>query len=404
MKPFGSFGHAHGSRNPTFAMPSLPHLIILVIAMLRSTCCTFLGTSHSHDQLSGVWQVTMESHGPWKPVSQGPDQGRNICLRGKQVPDLYVMGTQKSATSSLAYDLMGVGIQSAAGKKHNGRPKKELHWFDHHLHWDAVKSHSLENERGRWLQFMPNCSQSFWRQQNPRRVLADFTPDYMPLVPPPASMHLPNLTISSEHVNLPKMLRLFYGDAAKKVTLVVMLREPLSRMQSAWYAAKACNNFSCICMSCNSSSFQVALADQLTNASRSPPELTSWFWFSMYARQLQQWLTKFAPNQLYVIPFSTYAHGNKDIVCKELSERLGYKIDCTSRSKAGHHSWSNPHPELEKDVSPELRSKFESWIAGENDLLVQLLTRAHQDGAGLANFHGEAGSEADVGAWLRDAW
>merc|ERR1719198_1171217 len=61
----------------------------------------------------------------------------SLCMDGKLVPKVYLLGAQKSATTSLAFDLMKAGIKSAAGRS------KE---------WGMLESGASRDE---WLEQLP---------------------------------------------------------------------------------------------------------------------------------------------------------------------------------------------------------------------------------------------------------
>merc|ERR1719469_415544 len=97
----------------------------------------------------------------------------------------------------------------------------------------------------------------------------------------------------SEFINLPNTLLNFYGHMSKQITFVAMIREPLSRMQSAWYAARECDNHAICMKDCSGTSFDADLREAMLNAHKEPPLYTEWLWTGMYGRQLEQWLKKF---------------------------------------------------------------------------------------------------------------
>lgn len=345
------------------------------------------------------WQTKTPS--PWQLLAQDEDtEGRNLCIEGKQVPDFYVLGVQKCATSSLANDLMGAGVANVHGDKN----PKEFHWFDHRM---DLTSAAQEDEisvvnRESWLSWMPSCpgpTDGVVR----RKALADFTPDYLRIVPRPLDFKFVGKWMQAQIADeaAPRYMRQMYAGQEHLLSFAVMFREPLAQMQSAWYHA-ASFNFTNACNSCRAPSFRVALHRALAGMRKSPPELSAWVWTTMYARQLSPWFEKFDASQFYMIPMHQLSGADKDQICVDISERLNFKAVCDSRGKESLHSWSHPHPDVDEDAGPELREAFDELMLPEKDRLVRLLTEA--SGMGLANFRGERGNYGDVSKWLDESW
>eukprot|EP00971_Amphidinium_carterae_P287100 5699246-Amphidinium_carterae.1 len=166
-----------------------------------------------------------------------------ICQRGRQVPNLYVLGTEKAASSELGVVLIQSGVDTPLHKNkphgkvvfsHTGIPNKEFHFFDG---WGSVRAdmkYSLQSLKARWHRFMPKCSNSAMKP------LADMTPINLALTPVQlGSMKLdarPYEQILTHHtMELPSRLRQLYGAQYTTVRFLITLREPVARMQSAWW-------------------------------------------------------------------------------------------------------------------------------------------------------------------------
>jgi len=352
---------------------------------------------------------------PWA-ASNKSDQyvshGRNLCVKGKQVPDLYVLGVQKAATTSLAMDLSAAGMTPVPLVEPTGvSSAKERHFFDY-----KIRQYEIENDNqtaprqelsSMFLDGIAgngNCSDA---STDPRSVMADFTPDYLRLVPRPKSDYGPGLMTVNRwdlDISMPWRLRSIYGDEnAAKVQFAILLREPLSQMQSAWYNAVDAD-FKSICFSCKAPSFKAALKSHLDQLESPSKPLSEWLWVTFYGRQIEHWVSEFAPSQFYVIPMKHYSKGDKDSVCRELSRRLQFKMECDSHGVAAQHSWAHDHPKLDADVGQELLNRWETAMAKEKKRLVQVLTKAHQQGMTLAGFEGKAGDEVAVQKWLEEGW
>lgn len=323
---------------------------------------------------------------PWAPPARAG--GTEICQDGKALPKLYLLGAQKCGTSSLARDLRCAGI--AAVPSRNGDPK-ENRFFAAKTRWRGA-----EVERGLWLHQLPACRSESELARLPPRVVSDMTPNNMRAV---LGMQQ---TYGGFELDLPKNLRLFYGASANELTMVMLVRSPLSRMQSAWYAAKDCN-FKCICQAdCKAESFQAALKATLEQAKQGV--FTPWLWTSMYGRQLERWAAEFEPSQFYVIPYKEYADGNADQICSDLAARLNFPMQCASAGAEVSHQWHNEHPHLTDDVTPELLEEFNEVIQEENMRFVTALSEGRNKGMGLAGFAGQDASGQEVWAWLEERW
>lgn len=302
----------------------------------------------------------------------------------------------------MSWDLLGTGIEAVGDENW-----KEFHFFDSRMQWGRWGSGGLDREMAHWRASLPGCGEG-----DKRRVAADLTPSYMRMVPLPDGIApnggMPPMNYDEAGhpevgtINLPQVLDHFYDGLAGRVTFLVMLREPLARMQSAYYAAKACS-FKCICMGCKSENFSEALDSHLHKAMRQ--RVSDWIWTSTYAAQIEGWLTVFQPSQLVVVPYLVYVSGDKDSICRAVSSRTGYQMDCDSRGDPAAHEWDNRHPSLLEDVpSQALLDSWNAYMGPEVDRLVATLARAQVGGATLVSFAGTAGSEADIRQWLVSSW
>jgi len=350
--------------------------------------------------------------------------GRNLCAGGKQLPDLYVLGVQKCSTSSLAKALMAAGVKNV----HSPENKKELHFFnmpiklDYSLEWEENtgrpwkeykeelldiiiwKGLNLEQNRKLWYDYnMPDCPVA---SRAERSVLADFTPDYVRIVPKTDDLGLieePNWRpVDRMNISLPKFMRKMYGDAASnKLTFTIMLRNPIAQVQSAWYMSEASGFV--YCRGCKGTNFQTVLREHLTGMLKKKNRVASlWLYTAMYARQIEEWLEHYDASQFFVIPMMELGRDDTTEICREFSRRLSYTMEC--RPGAMDHTWSGKHPPVEDDTTPELMADFNKLMKGENDRLVTLLAKAHNRGMSLAHYHGKAGDEGAIREWLFAGW
>jgi len=350
----------------------------------------------SFPYLSLLEAATHPTH-PWKPCAKSEqffNNGRNICIEGRRVPDFYLLGAMKSGTTSLYHDLKFAGVHKAPVRKY----RKEFHFFDREL--DPFTPKELMPKK--FLRFMENCS-GLDAPNARRSVLADFTPGNLRLVPRPHE-YVPRLNIAydwDEDISMPWRLRYIYGDErASKIQFAILLREPLSQMQSAWYMFRAIgapNYFA-------APSFREALKPTIDGLESTPKQLTGWLWWSFYGRQIEYWTSQFPASQFLVIPMKHYTHGDKDAVCWELSKRLGFAIHCDSRGLPPSHIRNITHDPVNEDAGQDLRDKFDRLMAEEKKRLVRVLTKGHREGMSLSGFHGEVGNEEAVREWLDAGW
>lgn len=340
----------------------------------------------------------------------------NICADGKLLPELYLLGAQKSATRAYAEDMAHLGISNAG-------VWKEFHFWD--KEWNSSNPTSEDDfklQRSAWLDLLPDCT------NGTRAVLADYTPSNLRLVPLPKGTkptgshwglwflgHNATDDVESathDALNLPFALQTIYGEAlSARLTLVVLLREPLARMQSAWYAASSLteenHNIWQQCHDCKAHSFIDALERTVKKAEKSPPVYDDWLWTSMYARHLDAWLTHFAPQQLYIVPYKFYVEGgdNRTQVCWDIMRRLDFQANCTRLQTLDAVPKANKPPALEDENIPKATlSSFNHIMDAENKQLVTLLAEAWSRGTELALFRGLSGSRREVQEWLEDGW
>eukprot|EP00928_Gymnodinium_smaydae_P088639 TRINITY_DN72705_c0_g1_i1.p1 TRINITY_DN72705_c0_g1~~TRINITY_DN72705_c0_g1_i1.p1 ORF type:complete len:420 (+),score=86.01 TRINITY_DN72705_c0_g1_i1:117-1376(+) len=352
---------------------------------------------------------TRTTRGPWN----GPNlvaldkNSRNLCSNNKQLPDLYVIGQQKCGTSSLAADLMDAGVANVHGP-HN---PKEFHWFNSvmRMNYQLDGLHGVYRNRKSWEAWMPVCpgtEDETATQQNARRQpLADFTPAYMSVVPRPENMVPtgPWLRVFDSNISIPKeMVKLHGVEAAKKLTLVMMLREPMSQMQSAWYHAESFN-FTNVCASCRAPSFKAALTDLHTGLQQTPPTYNQWLWNVMYGAHLAAWVEQFDASQFYIVPTHIYSKGDSASICQDLSKRMDWAMECKTE-RVVSHQWTHAHPPLEEDVPKTLIEGIRDMLKDDSELLIKTLAKGSKKGMGLANYKGAPGDEHAIAEWLNAGW
>lgn len=377
----------------------------------------------SHTTYEGSWQKL--------PELMQAQEDDNFCVSGRLLPRIFLLGVAKSATTSMAANLMSAGIESVGpdcrGWCHRTENQltnveKELHYFDFKMNWNDTASKPLlqrwSTQKAYWRELMPKCMNSSSGKSRPRRVLADFTPEYFRMVPLPdgsqydnASMahalfRIPHAMGLTPDLTLPSVLKAFYGyRLQRELTFIVMLREPLARMRSLYHC--------CVCprgphgpwaKRCQNTTFATDLRRHISLTSQDPPVYSDWMWGSFYGQHLRYWFDHMKARQFYVIPMRAFTKGDTDSICSDVSERLGFKMGCTSRAglvtwlEHGAHSLRS-----ESDLSASTVIRFRAIFDNDTSLLVKTLSTGYAQGTGLANYGG-SGAPDDIEMWLKQSW
>lgn len=329
-----------------------------------------------------------------------------LCHRGKLLPELYVLGAQKGGTTEFAVDLLDSGVFSAASQRVHTGLEKEWHFFEYWMvaHYQDWQEHDAMED---WYDSLPACDDSRFPRHE-RVILADMTPSNLRLVPLGKSMKRGGPSAFGHTdvaaVNLPVTLNRFYGALSNRVTFVVLMREPLSRMQSAWYHSQAWKAKHGRTMpGAHGASFQQDLLASVEGAEKH--RLSMLLWGSLYGRQLEGYLSEFPASQFVLIPYKYYTELAEEEVCAAVTSHIKYHISCKHIKEGSWVPNSHAHPSLREDVSPELQQRFNDFIAPENALLEKVLLQAFIDGATLPAFHPDGTAELPaLKAWLEKGW
>jgi len=320
----------------------------------------------------------------------------NLCIDGKLVPSFYLLGAQKCATSSFAHELAKAKnvvlpeMASWNGKQRN-LFRKELHFFDYPDRYNHGKPF--------WLQHFPQCPST-------HMVAADFTPSYL------STWEAPN------------RLKQMYGIHSGRLTFLIILREPLARMQSSYY-----HGISGSWVSKQYGSFEL-YADWAVwkyhhgqyrkfhdcRAKSVDADFTSYtgvpFSLSLYKDQIANWLQYFSPQQFMVAPFKAYvkpASGNKLGLVKSVASWRGIDAKIPPQvtnpqdvPRLNVHS----HPSVEADLKPEtyrmIKQVFE--LATGPAKLAELLSPAMTKGLRLYGYKGTAANKGWIASYIQNSW
>jgi len=314
--------------------------------------------------------------------------GGNLCRDGRQIPDFYVLGGKNTATSSLAHDLSQRGVFAAPQNK-----TKEWMFFR------SQGQTPVPKQERKWLHSLPPCPAE-------RVVMADFSVVNLFAVPLPEDLNLTSEVAyandtSALNWNAAARIRRFSGEAAKDLKFLLMLREPLARVQSEYYHTLPLKN----CHGCMvNGSFTESFAFNVGQLQQDPPVVSDWFWKSFYARQVEEYLRHFDAAQFTFVPFKQYISLDPPAFSAALLGRLG--IQAEPWVEASHENAHVLKPPLDEELPPAAASRgaFEAFFAAENERLVRLLAQAQLEGAWLAGYVGAPGDAALIRAWLESSW
>jgi len=315
------------------------------------------------------WTSTWKSRGgePLKP---------NLCESGKLLPELYVIGSQKASTTSLMIDAVaGAGIGC-----HNDFWGKNFNQLSYDL--DGAKIAEL---KANWLKSLPACP------SQGRQILGDFTPTYL------------------TKGEIPLALRAMYKDEdVDRVTIVVMLREPLARTQAHWYMTKP--SFE------HNVTFQEDVESLLNNTPSA--QMKEMMQHTKVGLNLERWLKVFPAKNFIIAPFLAYSHQGGPQTCGELTSRLSMNgVHCeygapwaprafpwAPRPRVDEKHDEPEHPKLEDDIEDDVMDRFNEFMQEDTRALEKLLVDGQQNGMTLLRFDGTPGSKQAVRAWLNKWW
>mmetsp|Transcript_47600 Transcript_47600/g.87478 ORF Transcript_47600/g.87478 Transcript_47600/m.87478 type:complete len:428 (+) Transcript_47600:99-1382(+) len=371
-------------------------------------------------------------HGEYKTAqSHATEVGKLngiLCRNGKWLPELYLLGSVKSATTDLAWALVQNGIPSSVmvGSipdndfwNHNISSydvpflaDKESYFVlqyvqDHNLTWNATDAMAL------WESYMPDCPATSGYSSE-RKLFADFTVMNLPMSAYGETSSQGGIQawgFDATSVQMPLTLERWYGQQLKsRPTFIIMMREPLSQMQSLWYHAQTVYHLQGGVVprqAVGDVAFDDTFLEQLSHTLdlAEAGTITVWLWYAMFGRQIRDWLRHFEPLQFFMVPMQYFIVLARDEFAASLQERLQYPV---AFEVAGPSMNSHPHPKLEEEVPPgsNMRVRFDAFMSGENMLLVQQLHGAYMQGAHLPGFHPEGvnATASEVEAWLTTGW
>lgn len=329
------------------------------------------------DELNGGVEVLEDEDDPMPElVAVEGGNGSNICFGKRLVPECYVIGVVKAATSSFTLEMSEHPGIVCPKNPFTGAKQKEGQFF--------MRDEDMTD-------FFPAC------EKTRRLVGMESAPRYM-----------------LDHC-LPGRIARFYGELKSRLTFVVLLREPLLRLQSDFYYGQQfgwCDwqkdmNFSQFVSQLLGGGYKKYTCAE--NKTRCGDGCSDRLEASLYANQLLRWFETFHPSQFIVIPFKHYIHHGRNGSLQDsapvlLSKKLGI-----SRSFADtvHHDNTNKHPKLSKDLTPgqlvavrRLITKLNGSAAAVAEVVAE-----RAPGATLFGYEGPLPpSRQAVAAWLEQGW
>lgn len=325
-----------------------------------------------------------------------------VCMHGRRMPRIYLLGHQKCGTSTVAKDLAASGVVAAFGKK-------ELHTFDELCGFSRMydqpqlgrcpEYRSLKApDRSKWqLRYLMGCQAT--------NTLADMTP---------ANIRL---------VGLPQLLQGLYGSHGRDLGFVLMLRDPMSRMHSAFYqkhftfknnVAKRGAKLIDVAKYMSSFAAYVAFvkdavpsyADANWTAVSLDYRLDD-FYRSVYSRSLRPWLDEFKRSQFLIVPMKRVfkSTANRIELLEKIRDQFDAQLDTSpiqsgcAELKTKHHD----HPALEQDLPPASLKAFNTlYFQRDVRKLSVLLSRG--DGVPILGYSGDSGSSQGVLKYLTSSW
>lgn len=289
----------------------------------------------------------------------------NVCVDGSLAPELFVIGAQKASTTTLA---------ALFRQSPNVLPsEKELHFFDSNLTF--TKGGGMQG----YLSHFPDC------RQDVRAVAMDATPLYL---------------FKSKFS--PRAIKEAYGDKASRLKFLVILREPVERMQSAYYHGRRDGWAAWY----RRVTFQ-QLANHVLSEAYEGKDWARPFEESKYVPQLSAWFEHFDPSQFVIAPMlynvKPKAEGVEQFLHEYMWNELSVhppehqQVDRILDAKVN----AGDHPNLEDDLKPETLTELQKLMAGYASPW-QLAKLFYGSGAKL--FGCDMCNQDQVAAWLRDSW
>eukprot|EP00618_Florenciella_parvula_P006979 CAMPEP_0119514718 /NCGR_PEP_ID=MMETSP1344-20130328/32450_1 /TAXON_ID=236787 /ORGANISM="Florenciella parvula, Strain CCMP2471" /LENGTH=489 /DNA_ID=CAMNT_0007552057 /DNA_START=59 /DNA_END=1528 /DNA_ORIENTATION=+ len=309
-----------------------------------------------------------------KGGKQSLQERKSLCIDGHIAPTFVMPGCQKCGTTSFYEDMYSYMIDTKTGTLADGDALnttgtsyyseiKEKHFYEHIGEEYPALGGEL-NYIDYWNLY-PECDGAGAKYNTGDNYIisTDFTPNYM---------------FEDE---VPGLMKDAYGGASDRINIFMILREPIARVQSYYYADMGTDlesytsfetyietqlNISANCTGGPAGHLDEPHADWPPCVSVYTNSITQ----SMYGDQLEYWLQYFKPEQFYIVPYTSYVN-DPDSTLKQTAEVLGLKM--TDDVEAA--SWTNvgSHNSIGEDLHPELLDKLVKYFEASNQKVYDLI-------------------------------
>mmetsp|Transcript_13444 Transcript_13444/g.31610 ORF Transcript_13444/g.31610 Transcript_13444/m.31610 type:complete len:459 (-) Transcript_13444:25-1401(-) len=345
-----------------------------------------------------------------KRACMRPFVGR-LCGRGKLLPNLYLLGAQKAASTELWVALARSGVIAASNVASvwSGLGKEHMFWG----HLSSEMTQQGAHNDGSWNKKIERKWYGAWPPCGAQRLRGVRNMSFITMLDAsPNNLWMTELgedltwcrkrwsKMRHDTILLPPQLASLYGPVKTGVTFIVSLREPLSRMQAGFYQQRAFMGD--IFTPANiTATFAPELKIALDLYDQG--EVTFFLWGSLYGRQLEFWFQHFAAEQFVIFPWLYFLKKAQSAVSGALWHAIHRRVDCQSHA----HANGRKHMRLDVEVPPNssLRVRAEALFAKENLRLFGTLREAYLAGACMpaSNFT-SGGTEEEIEHWLSAGW
>jgi len=323
--------------------------IVAVAFLVSSVAALQIKEAETEDKPhgKGAKGAKMKAVDPNAPAPKKPETIRDHwCEMGRVMPSVHMLGAQKAGSTSLYKDLIRRFQLQPASVLY-----KEADWMAKEVSFFADDKRF---NRGRhfYLKHYPLCTTAGkWVRSLDASIALDHGEAYV------------------------NRLADFYGDKAKEIKFIVIVRDPVRRMESEFHhgeemignedttgKAGAPNKVQ------SESKFEQYVLKQLaadgdatkwkaSNRTEDPPQ---YFKGSSYAFMLKHWLKRFNPDQFIILTLKQYQTRTADTL-KYLGKRLGMGV--TDSTELFEHVFANEnknkHPPLNRTLERKLEKYFE---------------------------------------------
>jgi len=314
----------------------------------------------------------------------------NLCMFGKLVPEVMIIGVQKAATSTFYSRLASnpsIYLPSDGWEKYNLTSEplpfflvKEKHVYDYMMRYGEGRSH--------WLKSQPKCP------ENERKVEIDATPDYL-----------------SSYI-APYLMKSRYEELASRLKFIVILRDPVARTHSGFYNGRRLGWWFGHAAKWSFADYVKLIVQYKKDVlGRSyyvySNELDGPFYKSMYPLQLDVWFNAFSPSQFTFIPFKYVIADSPDQfgsspLMRYVWENIGVPEAHNPRNLTKWHNQVN-HSSLKDDLDEELLQRFQK-LCDEIASARLVADRLASSGASLYGYSGNQSDPVAISEWLADHW